>query len=69
MGCANGAKSNRAYRAVYTVRFENVVSVLHAFQKRSPQGIKTAQRDVELVTRRLKVAQQDFEERYGKDKK
>jgi phage-related protein len=56
-----------AYRAVYTVRFENVIYVLHAFQKKSPKGIKTAQRDVEL--RRLKVAQQDYEERHGKAKK
>ena len=57
------------YRAVYTVRFENVIYVLHAFQKKSPKGIKTAQRDVELVRKRLKVAQQDYEERYGKAKK
>jgi phage-related protein len=57
------------YRAVYTVRFENAVYVLHAFQKKSPKGIKTARRDVELVTRRLKVAQQNYEERYGEAKK
>lgn len=30
-----------AYRAVYTVRFEEVVYVLHAFQKKSPSGIRT----------------------------
>ena len=53
---------------VYTVRFENVIYVLHAFQKKSPKGIKTAQRDVELARRRLRVAQQDYEERYGKAK-
>jgi phage-related protein len=46
-----------------------VIYVLHAFQKKSSKGIKTAQRDVELVRRRLKVAQQDYEERYGKAKK
>src|SRR5712692_6233980 len=28
------------YRAVYTVKFENVVYVLHAFQKKSPSGLK-----------------------------
>ena len=54
------------YRAVYTVRFRETVYVLHAFQKKSPRGIKTARIDVELVTRRLKVAQQDYEGRYGK---
>jgi phage-related protein len=32
------------YRAVYTVRFAEASYVLHAFQKKSPKGIKTAQR-------------------------
>jgi phage-related protein len=50
------------------VRFEEVVYVLHAFQKKSPRGVKTAQIDVELVRRRLKIAQQDYEVRYGKTK-
>ena len=56
------------YRAVYTVRFREVVYVLHAFQKKSPSGIRTARGDAELVERRLKVAQQDYEARYGKRK-
>jgi phage-related protein len=54
------------YRAVYTVRFRETLYVLHAFQKKSPRGIKTAQVDVDLVKRRLKIAQQDYEVRYGK---
>lgn len=57
------------YRAVYTVRFKEVVYVLHAFQKKSPKGIKTAQVDIDLVERRLKAAQQDYEARYGKPKR
>lgn len=55
-----------AYRAIYTVRFKEVVYMLHAFQKKSPKGISTAQTDVQLVARRLKVAQQDYEARYGR---
>jgi predicted XRE-type DNA-binding protein len=43
-----------AYRAVYTVRFEKALHVLHAFQKKSPSGIRTAKRDVDLVAERLK---------------
>lgn len=58
-----------AYRAVYTVRFAEVVYVLHAFQKKSPSGIRTARRDVDLVTQRLKVAQKDHEEHHGKPKR
>jgi phage-related protein len=57
------------YRAVYTVKFDQAVYVLHSFQKKSPKGIKTAQTDVELVSRRLKSARKDCEERYGKRKK
>jgi phage-related protein len=57
------------YRAVYTVKFENAAYVLHAFQKKSPKGIKTAQTDVDLVSRRLKTASEDYEARYGKRKK
>ena len=57
------------YRAVYTVKFESAVYVLHAFQKKSPRGIRTARPDVELITRRLKAASEDYEVRYGKRKK
>ena len=53
-----------AYRAIYTVRFTEAVYVLHAFQKKSPSGIKTSKRDVELVTKRLKLAHQDYEARH-----
>ena len=58
--------SGDTYRAIYTVRFNEVVYVLHAFQKKSPSGIRTAQLDVALVERRLKIAQQDYEARRGK---
>ena len=57
------------YRAVYTVRFQLVVYVLHAFQKKSPRGRRTARTDVELIARRLKVARQDYEARYGKSER
>ena len=55
------------YRAVYTVRFMKAVYVLHAFQKKSPSGIRTARLDVELVAKRLKAAKDDYEVRYGKE--
>jgi phage-related protein len=56
------------YRAVYTVRFQDAVYVLHAFQKKSPSGIRTAHMDVDLIGSRLKLAKQDHEARYGKNK-
>ena len=57
------------YRTVYTVKFEHAVYVLHAFQKKSPSGVKTARKDVELIGRRLNEARADYEVRYGQEKK
>ena len=54
------------WRAVYTVRFEKTIYVLHCFQKKSPSGVRTARTDVELVRDRMKVARADYEVRYGK---
>jgi phage-related protein len=56
------------YRAIYTVRFREAVYVLHAFQKKSPKGIRTARGDVELVEQRLKAAREDYEAHCGKEK-
>lgn len=53
------------YRAVYTVRFSQAVYVLHAFQKKSPRGIATRQTDVVAIRERLRIAQKDYEKRYG----
>ena len=45
------------YRAVYTVRFANVIYVLHAFQKKSKKGLRTPKKDIDLIKQRLKVAE------------
>jgi len=52
------------YRAVYTVKFREVVYVLHCFQKKSKSGIKTPQQDIELIARRLKAAEEDYRTHY-----
>ena len=51
------------YRAVYTVRFADVVYVLHAFQKKSKKGIATPKADLDLIKRRLRAAEKDHETR------
>jgi phage-related protein len=58
-----------AYRAVYTVRFEKALYVLHAFQKKSPSGIRTAKRDVDLIFERLRTAERDHEAHDAKSKR
>jgi phage-related protein len=44
------------YRAVYAVKIGEKIYILHAFQKKSKQGIKTPQSDVELIKKRCKDA-------------
>jgi phage-related protein len=50
-------RRGNAYRAIYTVRFEDVIFVLHCFQKKSKRGIETAKSDIDLIWARLKVAE------------
>ena len=45
------------YRAVYTVKFEDAVFVLHCIQKKSKQGIATPKEDIDIIRARLKVAE------------
>jgi phage-related protein len=52
------------YRAVYTVKFADVIYVLHAFQKKSKKGIATPQRDIDLIKARLKRAEEHYKETY-----
>lgn len=57
------------YRAVYTVRFEDAVYVLHCFQKKSKSGIATPQQDIELVRNRLRAAEEESKQWLEKKKK
>lgn len=41
------------FRTIYTTQFQEIVYVLHAFQKKSKTGIKTPKQDIELVKNRI----------------
>jgi len=43
-----------AFRVVYAVQIGAEIWVLHAFQKKSTQGIKTPRHEVELIESRLR---------------
>lgn len=43
-----------AFRVVYAVQLAEEIWVVHAFQKKSMQGIKTPQREIDLIKDRLK---------------
>ena len=55
------------YRAVYTIRFRDSVYVLLVFKKKSTKAIKTPTHIMELVRKRLKVAENDYEQRKTKE--
>jgi len=44
------------YRAVYTVKFDVAVFVLHVFQKKSKHGIETPKEDLDIIRSRLRDA-------------
>ncbi len=43
-----------AFRVVYAVQLAEEIWVIHTFQKKSTQGIKTPQREIDLIKDRLK---------------
>jgi len=53
------------YRGVYTVRFEDAIYVLHAFQKKSKRGLATPKKEIDLIKKRLAAAEQDYRERHN----
>lgn len=54
------------YRVVYTVRFSEVVYVLHAFQKKAKRGIRTPKHEVDMIQRRYEAARAHHEEGGGR---
>ncbi|MEB3177504.1 MAG: type II toxin-antitoxin system RelE/ParE family toxin [Nostocaceae cyanobacterium] len=57
------------YRAVYTVKLQGVVYVLHAFQKKSKHGIATPKQDIELIEARLKRVKEHYSQNYSQKSK
>lgn len=45
---------SNAFRVVYAVQIGDDIWVVHAFQKKSTQGIKTQKGDIDLIKDRLK---------------
>lgn len=43
-----------AFRVIYSVQLGDEVWVIHAFQKKSTRGIRTPQREIDLIRERLK---------------
>ena len=50
------------YRAVYTVKFQKIIYILHCFQKKSKKGIATPKQEIDLIKQRLKQAEIGYQE-------
>jgi len=44
-----------AYRAIYTVVINDVVYILHLFQKKSTRGIATPKKEIDIIKKRLQL--------------
>jgi phage-related protein len=47
------------YRTVYVLKLGADIWVVHAFQKKSARGIKTRQRDMDLIRERIRRLRED----------
>jgi phage-related protein len=43
-----------AFRVIYALQLGEAIWVVHTFQKKSPQGIKTPKHEIDLIRDRLK---------------
>jgi phage-related protein len=50
-----------AYRTVYALRIGERLWVVHAFQKKAKQGIKTPTKEIDLIRERLKQLKQEVQ--------
>ena len=55
------------FRAVYTVRFEAAVYVLHAFQKKAQRGITSSKPELDLFRRRLAATERHYRDTHRGD--
>ena len=49
-----------------TVRFSDLVYVLHVFQKKSKKGIATPKPDMDIIRKQLKLAEEDHKVRQSR---
>jgi phage-related protein len=43
-----------AYRTIYILQLAEAIWVIHAFRKKAKRGIKTPQKEIELIRRRIR---------------
>ncbi len=56
------AYRGNAWRTIYALKVDNDVWVIHAFQKKSTEGIKTSKHDIDLIEMRLSALRRSLNE-------
>lgn len=54
------------FRSIYTVKFGDIVYILHAFKKKAKKGIATPKTELDLIKKRLRLAEEDYRKTLGK---
>jgi len=49
------------YRCIYTTRYKGHIYVLHCFQKKAKKGSETPRRDVQMIQRRMRLAENHYQ--------
>lgn len=52
------------YRLMYTLKYKDMVFVLHTFQKKSNKGIATPKKELDLIKQRLNEAKELYKANY-----
>jgi phage-related protein len=66
-GCGSGVYEiaieydTNAYRTVYILNLADTVYVIHCFQKKSKEGIKTPKEEVNIIKQRIKFVKSEIE--------
>jgi phage-related protein len=50
-----------AFRVIYALQIADAIWVIHAFQERSKQGVKTPKQEIDLIKDRLKRLKEAFQ--------
>lgn len=50
-----------AFRVIYALQVADEIWVIHAFQKKSKQGVKTPKQEIDLIKSRLKRLKEAFQ--------
>jgi phage-related protein len=58
MEIVSDSENGNTYRAVYTIKLNHFLYVLHCFEKKAKHGIATPKRELDIIRGRIKAARE-----------